>query len=590
MKNNITRKLTHPYLLLKVFILTVLLLSTSPIIVSADFKWDIKDIEGRIYKDTEYKDVLERFHQDKEVMKQDNPSLYYYVSGINDIVENNFQKAENNLLEAVAYSRAEKLIEIEIASLKQLVVISDFYMDTGRLLEYGSRLLEIAEEYNDHETEMFSYKVLATVMGITANGEKALEYVEIIATLAYEYDSPVYGAVHHMLVGHFSFFYLDLEKALSSYEEADKWFEQSNDVEAANMQTLNRAHILLTKSFLFRGDMNSILQEMDLLIEEAKKRYNHASIVYNLYVIKGQIQQQFDLKEEAIRTLEESKLLFDKINHVDNANDIRNWLLLHLANAYYQNEDYKESADMYSEVAVVDLSQDHLKNMDDVTAKLREFLERDLNNQIITLTELKEAQNKALIQQRIILLFSVIGFFVLIRAFVVKRREHRKVTNLKDKLFIQSITDNLTGVYNRKHIFELLDSSEEGTVIALIDIDNFKLINDKLGYLVGDEVLKKVVQTIKDSIREGDVIGRYGGEEFLLLLKNTEIEDAIIIVERIRKKVEEIEWDYEGLITTISIGVSERSDYSTEEVFRQVDNLVHEAKRTGKNKLTYKHA
>ncbi|WP_025026076.1 GGDEF domain-containing protein [Caldalkalibacillus mannanilyticus] len=236
-----------------------------------------------------------------------------------------------------------------------------------------------------------------------------------------------------------------------------------------------------------------------------------------------------------------------------------------------------------------DKNPELLKSWDEASSKLREFSEKELTGKIDLLFELQNAQNKKIEYQRISLYLSTLVILLLIGAITWKIHENKKINQLKNQLYHQSITDGLTGVFNREKIFEILDKEvKKDSVIALVDIDNFKSINDTLGYLVGDDVLKRVVDTIKMSIREQDEIGRYGGEEFIIIIKDTTLEDAVKIIERIRKNVEALEWEYDQLKTTISAGVCKKSALAVEEVFKEVDELVHEAKRTGKNKVVYK--
>lgn len=157
-----------------------------------------------------------------------------------------------------------------------------------------------------------------------------------------------------------------------------------------------------------------------------------------------------------------------------------------------------------------------------------------------------------------------------------------------------AITDSLTGLYTRRYFFERLDeelqrSKRHGLKFSflMIDIDNFKNCNDAYGHLVGDTVLKDVAHIAKSSIREIDLAARYGGEEFSIILPETDKAGAMLVAERIRKKIEEnIFKAYdEKLKMTASIGLAIYPDDSQEvsDLIERADKALYVAKSSGKN-------
>ncbi|MGK7294193.1 MAG: diguanylate cyclase [Candidatus Wenzhouxiangella sp. M2_3B_020] len=157
-------------------------------------------------------------------------------------------------------------------------------------------------------------------------------------------------------------------------------------------------------------------------------------------------------------------------------------------------------------------------------------------------------------------------------------------------------TDSLTGAPNRAAIFSefenLLDyrSAEGGRVsIALMDVDHFKRINDRYGHQVGDKVLVELSETLKEAIRQGDAIGRVGGEEFLLLLPDAGLDEARGILERIRQRVESMSIrseNGEAVSVTISVGVAEAGgDDDVDRVYSRADKALYRAKEAGRNRI-----
>lgn len=166
---------------------------------------------------------------------------------------------------------------------------------------------------------------------------------------------------------------------------------------------------------------------------------------------------------------------------------------------------------------------------------------------------------------------------------------------LNRHLDFTSRIDSLTGLYNRRHIKERLSEEYQlfirtGQIfsIMIIDIDDFKQINDTYGHDVGDRVLKTLSNTIREIIRDYDVIARWGGEEFLLLFPRLENIDTESRAEVIRKAVENQIHPYndKGLSITITIGAATiKKGETVKQVMKRADNALYEGKRTGKNKV-----
>ncbi|MEJ5172325.1 MAG: sensor domain-containing diguanylate cyclase [Hydrogenothermaceae bacterium] len=157
-----------------------------------------------------------------------------------------------------------------------------------------------------------------------------------------------------------------------------------------------------------------------------------------------------------------------------------------------------------------------------------------------------------------------------------------------------SFIDNLTESYN-KNAFNLIFPQEVKRAqrygfplsILMVDIDNFKKINDTYGHLVGDEVLNEFSRVIKKSIRKTDYLFRFGGEEFLILLPHTSIENAFKVGEKIRKKVEETIFSNEHLKITVSCGLSEVKNFDNPYLdIEEADKMLYVSKNSGKNRCT----
>lgn len=156
--------------------------------------------------------------------------------------------------------------------------------------------------------------------------------------------------------------------------------------------------------------------------------------------------------------------------------------------------------------------------------------------------------------------------------------------------------DVLTGVPNRRTILEVADTEltrylRYGTTftVLVIDVDNFKTFNDRYGHLAGDHVLRAVTHAMSRSIRASDQIGRYGGEEFLIVLTQTAAAGALVAAEHIRDAVrqERVEIEGHGISLTVSIGMAavQPSDSDVDEIVGRADAALYAAKRAGKDRV-----
>jgi diguanylate cyclase (GGDEF)-like protein len=169
------------------------------------------------------------------------------------------------------------------------------------------------------------------------------------------------------------------------------------------------------------------------------------------------------------------------------------------------------------------------------------------------------------------------------------------------RLFESATFEGLTGLYRREAVLEILDREWSRSVrydrplaVALADLDRFKWINDRHGHLVGDLVLQRVAAELRSHLRETDFIGRFGGEEFLLVLPETELAGATHLAEKIRARIEQLAIpleDGEILRVTLSIGVASRADVRADghtrarPLLSAADAALYAAKRGGRNRI-----
>lgn len=172
----------------------------------------------------------------------------------------------------------------------------------------------------------------------------------------------------------------------------------------------------------------------------------------------------------------------------------------------------------------------------------------------------------------------------------------KKINFMYSHTKYMSVTDPLTGLYNRRHFectiereFLRAQRYKSDLSIAILDVDLFKKINDTYGHLCGDYVLREIAYLTMQNFRKTDMVFRYGGEEFIIILTETSIEKALIPIERLRKSIEEYPFYYDGndLKITVSIGVEGFNEniLTPDEMIDNADKALYLAKAQGRNQI-----
>ena len=184
------------------------------------------------------------------------------------------------------------------------------------------------------------------------------------------------------------------------------------------------------------------------------------------------------------------------------------------------------------------------------------------------------------------------------RTQIRRRRYQDRLRSNYQRSLSLALTDSLTGLYNRRytirHLEGLLQRRRDGgkpVSVLLFDIDHFKAVNDTYGHAAGDEVLKTIAQRASANLRTTDMVARFGGEEFVVVMADTSLDLATMIAERIRERIaaDPIVWagGPDGLTVTVSIGVAMASDEdrSPDDLLRRADTAMYQAKAAGRNRV-----
>lgn len=196
------------------------------------------------------------------------------------------------------------------------------------------------------------------------------------------------------------------------------------------------------------------------------------------------------------------------------------------------------------------------------------------------------------------LAFSVFGvlFIMVLIVYFIARYFIKDLKLAEQKLYNMATTDALTGIYNRREGFRRIENEAMRAArnkiplcAIMLDIDHFKRINDTYGHQTGDDVLQGVAGLIKKSLRAFDILCRYGGEEFLMLAVETDIQNAKLLAERIRRLIEEESLNVGAqtrIHVTVSLGVAQfQPNDSYESVISRADQALYDAKQNGRNRV-----
>ncbi|MEZ4694307.1 MAG: GGDEF domain-containing protein [Aliarcobacter sp.] len=267
--------------------------------------------------------------------------------------------------------------------------------------------------------------------------------------------------------------------------------------------------------------------------------------------------------------------------------------LLILSSIVYENEknsnlDIKISGKIPKEIsAKIAIRKDEPILLDILNKSINSLKEEDkdrITNKWITIIR----ENQFNVELFIEVITVIVIIFISIIALLIYR-SNIKLSALNKELKKLSQTDKLTSLYNRAKLDSILENEmkiikryKDFTSLAIIDIDHFKDINDTHGHNVGDIILKELATILKENIRETDYVGRWGGEEFLVILPRTNERNAVITAENLRKTIENHKF-HNNIKVTASFGVCECKINNPTKCLIRADKALYNAKNSNRN-------
>ncbi|MCK8061088.1 MULTISPECIES: GGDEF domain-containing protein [unclassified Fusibacter] len=409
----------------------------------------------------------------------------------------------------------------------------------------------------------------------------------LVATEAFELSRQsdyALGIVDYTLfLGDLDYYYGDYLKAIAKYEEA---FNLLSPV--VHDYVVEEPHQLIRRVIgsdqIKNGDPEAGLQMLEELLESIDVKDT-----YTLFYVNYKIGKYYAESDpaKALDYYMTAQDLYFKSSIIDNADPYEVYFYKEIGNVNYDLGNYKEAADYYFKTLNFDYETDD-DAVEAMLSGLDEIKYDEMNSKMSLLEQLNIANEERVLLSRYFIIGMFIGILLLLVAVVIIVIENRAKAKTEKELYYNSITDNLTKVYNRGKIIDIFSKNlKKDNSVLLLDLDNFKDINDTYGHIVGDEVLIKVTQIIKKSIRECDKLGRYGGEEFLVFIEGAGQMELHEIAERIRYNIENFSWSHKGLVTTASIGVTSCFSDEVEAILHEADTLMYKAKHLGKNRVEF---
>ena len=589
------------------FIIACLSIGSVSAIEISEFQSKIKTIETQDeqikYLESIQEDVLSTNNQ--EIITQYYKDLHwlYYENSIAkksvetaDILIDIFEK-ENNL---------ELKAKYLIYKSEDFVLYSDDYEKAKKFVKEA---LKIAENLNNNDLKILALANLASVES------KIGYYFQALETLT-KAENLINDDTDMIIVRDLYFSFNNVFFNMKNNEKRKIYTQKILDI--YNENKIKKDYNYIMAIFNYSNLISTKKEKINLYekIEKEIKEYDNYSMGL-LY----QVLAKLDVKEEkSIKHINKSESIFKKLkneNEIFYVKKIKIKLLL-------KRKKYQESLDIIKSLSeeerkkteILKLTSETYEGLGDNEKALEYAMEyqksyengfnkifiktvKDLRNMFQTvekekentklLRETREKQEKIrdeqtkLIEKERFIMLSYFSLIVILVLCIVSILAYRRIK-------IKATIDDLTKVYNRKTIQNIADKifkNNRSKPLSLIffDIDHFKKINDKFGHQAGDIVLQKVSSTVKKTLRRDDKVGRFGGEEFLIISRNG-IQVTERMAERLRKEIQKLTFDeYPDIKVTASFGLATRisEDNNISDIIKRADNKLYEAKENGRN-------
>lgn len=332
-------------------------------------------------------------------------------------------------------------------------------------------------------------------------------------------------------------------------------------------------------------------------------------------MLSAQILDKEKALDELNKTLLESNSLFDVTQKkLDEKNEIlkKNDLKLNILSKQIsssQSEVQENETELARQKLLIEQKQREMTSKENAIEELQINIQKNqniLNQQLKKVKQQNstiELRDETIIEQQgwvflttiMILIFLIMTYFLL-KTNRLRNKSNNELEQLNSQLYELAITDDMTKLFNRRYFLEIAQKEllrqqrhECQSVLLMVDIDNFKSVNDTYGHIVGDVVIRTVARVLKNSMREYDLLGRFGGEEYAMMLVDCNIKLASEIAQRFCDEVAAEKINYQDITTnvTVSIGLSklDPQDTEVEQGLVRADQALYLAKQAGRNRI-----
>lgn len=456
-----------------------------------------------------------------------------------------------------------------LKTLSAILEIESYVGDTSLMLGHAMTLYEESLLAREPVGEILGTYYLGMVYYHLYDDEKASSYFNQCKDLSEKYGIELGNSLSHYGLGLIEYSYENYEPALAHLEAAKSGFDDSEIISDWTLY----AEFISYNAFL--------IDFIDVSIENINtivSTYQHENWPMRLNTLwdaaiylnsKGYQDQALPLLEEAAELLESSD--FGILS-----TDITAYLNFDLAYTYYTLGDFENAAKLTLEDAYDYNVKEDVNRVEYLNETLRSLETRDLR-------ETSERQANIITAIGVFLGIISVGTLIIIK-------EYFKIKRLTQEVQIKSITDGLTGLYNRTAVIEMFENdTHQIKALGVVDIDDFKMINDVYGHATGDWVIKEIASIISKALDGFGYAGRYGGEEFILVIENSHPSDPVELAENIRETIETHQWSSDDIFipVTVSIGIIRNKTHEFDDAFKVADKLLYVAKNSGKNKVAH---
>jgi len=493
-----------------------------------------------------------------------------------------------NGLEVAESLDDKKFIADGLVNLGAIYYLTEQYEKSLTMLNSA---LVIANTLDNNELKGSVNSELGILYSYMSNPKKSVkfyqasyEYFKKAGMELYALNSLQNIAVNHMDEGRYEQAILLFEEII---ESADKF---------SNNEILGGIYIRLAMSHAVKKvpDLDVAYQYITVAEKYIEGVQQHNALLY-FNVNKAFVLEVMERYDEALKCLDIAEKLLAR--NTKTKNTLSHYNLMYLqSQVYYKTQRYQQAYKKQSQYLTRLFKDQQNSNMGKIEELRLSFeseqadlqkkiLEQEESVQIMQLNDVTyHEKNLQLLIAFVALLIATLAWFLL-----------KMVKNQKHLVHISQI-DDLTGVVNRRRLMELGEKmftqakkDNQCFSVLMLDVDNFKVINDTFGHSVGDKVLKDIAGLANEIMRETDCFGRFGGEEFISLLPKTSQQNANDIAERLRLSIQNKIWSYTNLTkVTVSIGISSlqnENDTSFSLLLKDADVMMYKAKNLGRNKV-----